>query len=307
MPPPLPPQIALPTGTGASLPAACPNCSGPLPRPRPKFCPDCGQETHIQPPTLGEFVQQFGGAYLSTEGALWRTLKLLFTRPGELTVRYLAGQRKHFVLPLRLYLSISVLLLLLTRVLGGVDVIPGLDRPEVTDAERGPLPTLVLNAASLSIGIRDSVFVCDGLPAWLCGQIRERAAPDARTLLSKVRRANERLVTNAGALMFVLLPAFALCLKVVNLGSGLRYTAHLVFALHLHAFWFVMLALARLVPSPLEWLAWAAMAVYTLQAGQRVYGGGWVARLARALALSLLYMALLALTVPVAWMLALLA
>ena len=56
---------------------------------------------------MGELAQQFGGAYFSTEGALWRTLKLLLTRPGELTVRYLAGQRKHFVLPLRLTLSIS--------------------------------------------------------------------------------------------------------------------------------------------------------------------------------------------------------
>lgn len=286
---------------------ACPNCRAPFVPLRRAFCPECGQETDIQPPTLGEFAQQFGGAYLSTEGALWRTLKLLFTRPGELTVRYLAGQRKHFVLPLRLYLSISLVLVLVTRLLGGLDVVRGLDRPEVAAAERGPLPTLVLNVTPVSIGIRESVFVCQGLPAWLCGQIRERAAPDTRTLLFKVRRANERMAANAGALMFVLLPAFALCLKVVNLGSGLRYTAHLVFALHLHAFWFVMLALARLVPSPLEWLAWAAMVVYTLLAGRRVYGGGWATRLARALALSALYMVLLALTVPVAWMLALLA
>ncbi len=53
----------------------------------------------MRPPTLVEFAQQFGGAYLATEGALWRTLRLLLTRPGELTRRYLAGQRKHYVLP----------------------------------------------------------------------------------------------------------------------------------------------------------------------------------------------------------------
>jgi hypothetical protein len=193
------------------------------------------------------------------------------------------------------------------RLLGGVNVITGLDRPEFVASERGTVPTLVLNFASVNLGIRESVFVCDGLPDWLCRQIRERAAPDTHTLLFKVRQVNERMTANAGALMFVLLPAFALCLKVVNLGSGLRYTAHLVFALHLHAFWFVMLALARLAPSPLEWLAWAAMVVYTLLAGRRVYGGGWAPRLGRALALSALYMALLALTVPVAWMVALLA
>jgi hypothetical protein len=50
----------------------------------------------MRPPTLiSEFMQQFGGAYFSTEGALWRTLKLLLLKPGELTVQYLAGRRKH--------------------------------------------------------------------------------------------------------------------------------------------------------------------------------------------------------------------
>jgi hypothetical protein len=42
-------------------------------------------------------------------------------------------------------------------------------------------------------------------------------------------------------------------------------------------------------------------------AGSRVYGGRWWARALRSVALTLLYMALLALTVPLAWLLALVA
>jgi predicted RNA-binding Zn-ribbon protein involved in translation (DUF1610 family) len=128
-------------------PGVCTNCGAPFVPERRRFCPECGQETEIRPPTVMEFAQQFGGAYMSTEGALWRTLKLLLTRPGELTVRYLAGQRKHYVLPLRLYLSISLVLLLLTRWVGGVEVVRGLDRPDLQAAERGPLPRLVLCAS----------------------------------------------------------------------------------------------------------------------------------------------------------------
>mgnify|MGYP001057476860 CR=1 FL=1 len=85
----------------------------PLAVPRPRFCPVCGQETNLRPPRLGEFLQQFGGAYFATEGALWRTLKLLLFKPGELTRQYLAGRRKHYVLPLRLYLTISLAISLL--------------------------------------------------------------------------------------------------------------------------------------------------------------------------------------------------
>ncbi len=93
-------------------PPACLNCGASFAAPRPKFCPSCGQETTVRPPTLGEFAQQFGGAYFSTEGALWRTLALLLFKPGELTRQYLAGRRKHYVLPLRLYLTVSVVVLL---------------------------------------------------------------------------------------------------------------------------------------------------------------------------------------------------
>ena len=87
---------------------ACLNCGAAFGTPAPHFCPDCGQESRVRAPTLMEFVQQFGGAYFATEGALWRTLKLLLRQPGELTRQYLAGRRKHYVLPLRLYLSLSL-------------------------------------------------------------------------------------------------------------------------------------------------------------------------------------------------------
>ncbi len=292
----------------SALPA-CANCGAPFAPERRAFCPECGQETEIKPPTVMEFAQQFGGAYMSTEGALWRTLKLLLTRPGELTLRYLAGQRKHYVLPLRLYLSIS-LLLLLTRMVGGVEVVSGLDRPDLQAAERGPLPRLVLSAGPFELGIRDGVFVCKSLPGPLCELIRKRAASDTRTLLHNVRRANERVLANLGVVMFVLLPLFALCLKLVNLRRGpgcLRYTAHLVFALHLHSFWFLVLAVMRLGPEPVVWLGAAVMAVYTLMAGGRVYGGRWLPHLLRAALLSVMYMALLLATLVAAWLLALVA
>ena len=296
-----------PMPDAAATPAACPNCGLGLAAPRPRFCPECGQETEIQPPKVMEFIQQFGGAYFSTEGALWRTLKLLLLKPGELTVQYLAGRRKHYVLPLRLYLSVSLVCLLLARYVGGIEVVRGLDAPAVQQAERGPMPTLVFSAPPLQLGIRQGEFVCDFIPTAVCQLLRARAAPDTRTLLHKVRQANERVAANFGAVMFVLLPMFALCLMLANLGSGLRYTAHLVFALHLHAFWFIALAFMRLSPEPLAWLGAAVMVLYTLLAGGRVYGGRWWPRLLRALVMSLSYMSVLAVTLAAAWLLAILA
>ena len=61
----------------AVTPAACANCGEPFASPPPAFCPACGQESRVRAPTLGEFVQQFGGAYFSTEGALEKLRRLL--------------------------------------------------------------------------------------------------------------------------------------------------------------------------------------------------------------------------------------
>jgi hypothetical protein len=291
----------------AAAEGRCPNCEAPLPEPRPAFCPACGQETRIAPPTLREFAQQFGGAYFSTEGALWRTLKLLLTKPGELTVQYLAGRRKHYVLPLRLYLSISVVLLVLLQLFGQVTVVDGLDRPELAAAERGALPNAVLDLQGRKMGLRQGVFVCEGLPGWLCTLVHERAAPDTRTYLQRLRKANERVVQNLGTAMFVLLPLFAACLRLLHLRRGMAYTEHLVFALHLHAFWFVVLAVMQWLERPLVWAGPVVMVAYTLMAGRRVYGGGWLPRLLRGGALAAMYVGMLTVALPVMWLVALLA
>ncbi|MBC7485015.1 MAG: DUF3667 domain-containing protein [Rhizobacter sp.] len=264
-------------------PTPCLNCGHELAAPRPNFCPACGQETDLRPPTLGAFLQQFGGAYLSTEGALWRSLKLLLLQPGELTRQYLAGRRKHYVLPLRLYLTISVVTLLLVRVLGGVEV----DLATVNGYD--PKAANSITIAQGRAGMRKGEFYCTDLPPWLCRQLKAHVDLDAPAFQRQVERFSERFVANLGAAMFVLLPSFALWLMLAYRNRCMRYTGHLVFALHLHAFWFVALAFALPESAWLSAIAVATMPVYTMLALRRVYGGRLGPRLLRAAAISTLY------------------
>jgi hypothetical protein len=270
----------------APAPTACLNCDAPLSQPRPPYCPQCGQETTLKPPTLREFAQQFGGAYVSTEGALWRTLKLLLTRPGALTAEYLAGRRRRYVLPLRLYLTVSVVVLLLVRLQAGlsIDVDPkaipaGADRPR----------SITVVTGFGRAGLRDGVFYCEELPRWVCVRLERRLNLDAKSLLREMQALGERFVGNLGAAMFLLVPAFAAALKLAYGNRRLRYTEHLVFALHVHAFWFLMLALMLTPWSAVTLAALAAVPAYTLWAMRRVYGGRWLPRLARAAFIGTLY------------------
>lgn len=235
-------------------------------------------------------MQQLGGAYLSTEGALWRTLKLLLFKPGELTRRYLAGRRKHYVLPLRLYLTISVLVLLVLRIGAG----QSLEQEDAIhfDIKEGTYTAIGLGRAH-QVGMRDGVFFCEGMPAWLCKRLQRRMDVDRATLKREIAEVGQRFVGNIGIGMFVMLPVFALMLKLAYWNRRLHYTEHLVFALHLHAFWFVALAATLPGSGWLSGLVFFAIPVYTELAMRRVYAGRWWPRLLRGSVIALMYFVVL--------------
>ncbi len=290
-------------------PPRCPNCGHPLAGdavlPVPRFCPACGQETTIKAPTLGEFLQQFGGAYFSTEGALWRTFRLLLTQPGELTAQYLAGRRKHYVLPLRLFLTISVLMLLTMRIVASLEY-GDFEDPEVTNALAGTTFSMELNLGLGRAGLDEGVFFCEGLSPWLCGRIEKRLSRDARGVVLQMQKVGERVASHAGYVSFALLPGFAFGLWLLFRSRGLRYTEHLVFALHLHAFWF-LLAAAAMVGG--EWIGLACLLgapVYWWLAMRRVYGGRWWALVLREAVLAVAHLALIVVIVAAVTLAALL-
>jgi hypothetical protein len=286
---------ALPVASSSSLPTdnrICPNCEARWAGPRPRFCPDCGQETQLKPPTLRELAQQFGGAYLSTEGALWRTLKLLLLQPGELTRRYLAGRRKHYVLPLRLFLSMSVVMLVLMRLAGTLNF-----AELESDAAASALPerprSIELSLGVGSAGLREGVFFCDGLPGWLCGRLKRHLDVDTRTIVREMHRINDRVAGNAGAMLFALMPVFAFGLWLLYFNRRLHYTEHLVFTLHLHAFWSLLLAVMMIDVEAVTWVGLVMIPLYGLIAMRHVYGGRWWPLLLRATALGSVHAVLL--------------
>jgi hypothetical protein len=272
----------------APAPAStCRNCDAGLPDPVPPYCAQCGQETALRPPTVGEFLQQFGGAWLATEGALWRTLKRLVV-PGALTEEYLAGRRRRYVLPLRLYLTVSLVVLLLARLLAGLPGNAGTLVETAPAAAAASAPR-----ADVAVQAGPQGFACRGLPDWICTRLKDRLDVEPKALERELERVGERFRANLGAAMFVLLPGFALGLRLLYANRGLRTTEHLVFALHVHTVWFALLGLS-LVGTPAVTTAAAVVApVYTLLAMRRVYRGRWGPRLLRAALLAAGYGALL--------------
>ncbi|MEK8032576.1 DUF3667 domain-containing protein [Ideonella sp. DXS29W] len=269
-------------------PERCRNCGTVWPQPRPNYCGHCGQETNLKPPTLLEFAQQFGGSYISMEGALWRTLLLLLFRPGRLTREYLSGRKRRYVLPLRLYLTISVVALLALQWSGAMQPESGRDFVRFDGSDEINNTRLEITEA-IKAGMEDGHFVCNGLPASWCKQLEDRFTLDAKAMERELKQVPKRFVSHWGSAMFALLPLYAFFLKIIYFNRRMRWSEHLVFALHLHAFIFAMV-LVKI--SGVPWLgnvALVAIPIYSVIALQVVYGGRWWASTLRVLTLGFSY------------------
>ena len=94
---------------------ACLNCGTPL---MGDYCHVCGQQAHVHR-TLGAFWHDLAHGVLHFEGKIWRTLPLLAWRPGELTRRYIEGERARFVSPMALFLFSVFLMFAVVSAVGG--------------------------------------------------------------------------------------------------------------------------------------------------------------------------------------------
>lgn len=279
----------------------CRNCGAAAPG---KYCPECGQETSLHPPSVGEFVNHFLGNYITVKSTLAQSLWVLISGPGQLTVDYLAGRKRRYVLPFKLYLTVSIVTLLL------ISLFAGLDTAEPVKLDAKPNGTIVsLNGAEVKYV--DGKFVCSGMPDRVCAHLRKRFDHSPGELQAMFADLPQRMLKFWGYAMFVLLPLFAMLLKLVYRNRGLVYGEHLVFALHLHTFWLLAVAALVLLPSATPGLIGLALLIaiplYALFAMRRVYGGRWWPRLLRSAFLSLMYAMLMLVMLFVVTLIALLA
>ena len=99
----------------------CLNCSTPL---AGEYCHECGQRAHVHR-TLGAFGHDIAHSVLHFEGKIWRTLPLLAWWPGDLTRRYVEGERARFVSPMALFLFTVFLMFAIFSAFGATII--GLD------------------------------------------------------------------------------------------------------------------------------------------------------------------------------------
>lgn len=102
-------------GEHGGVTPSCLNCGALL---SGAYCHACGQKAEVHR-SLGAFWHDFTHSIIHFEGKIWRTLPLLFFKPGELTRQYVHGERARFVSPLALFLFSVFAMFAVFAIVGG--------------------------------------------------------------------------------------------------------------------------------------------------------------------------------------------
>lgn len=270
---------------GEACSSACLNCGATL---SGAFCARCGQRDIPPYPSVRELAMDAVTEFSGWDGRLALTLRKLVRRPGMLTKEFLEGRRARYISPLRLYLVSSLVYFLLAAAAPNVRLESGEElglrvglkpAPTSTPVSR---PERVGNAATASLESGEA----------LSPEERKAALEDIARAPAVMRPLLQRAVSDPGAfrrdilrtmprMLFALLPVFAGIVALFY--RGRNYPEHLYFAIQLHAFIFLALAVGELmkfteqpglvVVASIAAVVW--IPIYATLAFRRVYGGSF--------------------------------
>ena len=168
------------------------------------YCRQCGQKARVHR-SVGAIVHDLIHGILHLDGKFWRTLPMLAWRPGELTRRYVHGERAKFVSPMAMFLFSVFLMFAVLSIYGlsltsldvsssGSQVRQGMEQARSEMA--GELAELAEDRAAVA---RGEVVRHRGQPQ-SAAQVDARIADTRNSLaeLDRVRTGASRLRLGAG-------------------------------------------------------------------------------------------------------------
>ena len=254
-------------------PARCQNCNAVV---TGKYCVECGQSAAVHVLSISDVTHDVVHSALHLDSRVWRTLRSLVLKPGELTREFIAGRRQRYLPPFRLYLIISLAFFALSALLPDSGLVRGVDSDRDVTAPvtlRLPgdeaLPPEAQQVQQALEGVLDDPDTPEA--------VRQVAAEASRKLLAietpsncaiavgwpridalladaceKLRadggkRLGEVFLQNAPKLMFLFLPLMAAVAMLFSWRPRRLYAEHLILFLHVHAFVFLWLSVTTIL------------------------------------------------------------
>jgi hypothetical protein len=235
-------------------------------------------------PTWHDLVHDAIHEFLHLDSKIFATARRLFLQPGALTAEVIRGRRVRYIGALRLYLTMSLIFFGLSALIPNPD-------PD-SNANVGP-PAAQVDSAATENRTNETANVGGGL--------RSRVSRGIRRAAEHEDQLDETLSHMFQRMLFVMVPVFALLIKLAYRNRRRNYPQFLYFALHFHAAVFGLLAItvplqALTSERPLkaaQALVLAVSFVYLMAALKRVFAGSTLHTFLRAAAITATYLGLL--------------
>jgi hypothetical protein len=291
--------------SSALEPPRCLNCGAPV---EGAHCAACGQAGDVHVLSMREVAGDVTHSLLHLDSRVWRSLRLLALRPGELTREFIAGRHQRYLPPFRLYLAISILYFAMSALLPGSNQFGIGPAPEEVRRELDAAGVDPVSMGQAGAGISGGCNV--DIPAILgldldeaFNRACERIRADGGAGLA------DRFASTAPKLMFVFLPLMAAVALLFYRRPRRLYAEHLVLFLHNHALTFILLgvieildAIAALsapfaaVAGLVNFLLVVYLSWYVFRSMRVVYGEGRLKTSLKFSVLVLIYFTLLGIT-----------
>ena len=226
--------------------STCLNCGGEL---QGEYCSHCGQSAHEgRAPTMRHFLHDVAHEFLHVDGRLGRTLKALL-RPGFLTTEYWAGRIVQYVRPLRIFLvMVAVNLLVVHNGVGPVNLQVAVDKNAAGDMR-----------VNLGQDLNDMRHMRGFQP--VPEQERKEFFEKFGKAYSALRYSSVLLFASASWLLYRRRQPY--------------FVNHLVFGLHYYSVWYA-LALVGSLNGRISRLMLGASLIFLVLSLRRVYRQGWL-------------------------------
>lgn len=270
----------------------CLNCGAEL---KGSYCYQCGQKDMPRRQNISDLFINFVSSFWSFESKFFKTFGTLLFKPGRIIQDYNAGKRETYYHPARMYVFLSFIFFLVYSFVPDEDKVKMSDngREMTSEEKKQMLDSLRVGGIDFdndSIKDPETVREYDSIQNTLAESkrdgwleyyftrkiltLKEQSGNNTQELWSSYMSS---LGENTPRMIFLLLPVFALLLKLLYVRRDFYYSEHLIFAVFFYDFLYLIGSI-MLVFMFVDWLSWVPgvlsllILFYLYKSMRRVYG-----------------------------------
>ncbi|WDF53447.1 DUF3667 domain-containing protein [Mucilaginibacter sp. KACC 22063] len=262
----------------------CLNCGTIL---EGKFCHHCGQENLQIKEDFGHMMNHAISDYFHFDHQFFHTIKPLLFKPGKLTNEYMAGKRVQYLHPIKMYIFISLIFFIfyfkhsqvsedvkvyktektnVNKVRNQINADTNLNKSAKRILDKAIVTGSAINLDDKGKESEEGFHIIqtdypsydkyleaqNKLPAsqrdnFIIRYFNKKEFDYAKHGGDEKEILMEAVKHNVPKMMFVLLPLFALILRLTFWSNKKFYVEHLIFSFHLHCFIFLFVTAAILL------------------------------------------------------------